>query len=289
MKFAHSFWSKPLLENKFNNYTELMPVVLSEYAYSATCVHKNGHTIKLFADKLGAEMLSFIDYDEVIIIENTENWSIHFAAQIKFEALKRMKLDEILIDGDLFMRFQEAYIFADRCDVDFIYSFFENNKYIFSDETKNNYYNKMRSILLKHEKEFKSPYILDRNNNLLEWYNTSFMRFNNQELKDEYIRQYEYHKSLLQNEDFEDTWPDVIIEQRHMVKLVKSKKYIAIPMCFDYPNDRANKFAVRIGFVHMGSIKIKYKETVFKWLKELNEPLYEKTLKHIETYKNKPL
>jgi len=70
---------------------------------------------------------------------------------------------------------------------------------------------------------------------------------------------------------------------------VKARKYIAIPVCFDYPNDRANQFAINIGLVHMGSLKIKYKDVVFQWLLELNKDLYDKTLHQIEQYKNKPL
>ena len=77
MTFVHSFWSKPLLNSKFKKYEEMLPVMLSNYAYSALCVKRRGYKIKLFADKIGAEMLDFIDYDEVIILDNLDNESVH--------------------------------------------------------------------------------------------------------------------------------------------------------------------------------------------------------------------
>jgi hypothetical protein len=56
---------------------------------------------------LGAEMLSFIPYDNVIIVD-MENTSPHFAASIKFKALELIEPDDVLIDGDLFLTKPEA-------------------------------------------------------------------------------------------------------------------------------------------------------------------------------------
>ena len=74
--------------------------------------------------------------------ENTDEWNVHLAAQIKFEALKRMELDECLIDGDLFIYKPEGFAAVNRCDVDFIYSFFENNKFIIYSDERAKYYDK---------------------------------------------------------------------------------------------------------------------------------------------------
>ncbi len=275
MTFVHSFWSKPLLNNKFNDIQTILPVVLTDYAVSASFIHKYGHSIKLYADKIGIELLKFIPYDEIIEVNTLDDESIHFAAQIKFEALKKMSLDEILIDGDLFMRLPEAF---DRLNElgknnDFVYSMFEPNNFILSSNQQINKYQSMSDIMKRYSAEFIPPYRLDRTLYAYQWPNTSLMLFNNQQLKDEYIRQYEYYKKLLSNEDFGVCWPDIIIEQRHMHKLLNTG-YTSAPMIDDFPSYESNKYALKIGFTHLGYAKIYFNETASEWLKTLNYKLY---------------
>ena len=69
MKYIHTFWSKPLFENKFNEFNISLDTILLDYAFSVDCIHKIDHKIVLFADEMGAELLSFIPYDEVHIVE----------------------------------------------------------------------------------------------------------------------------------------------------------------------------------------------------------------------------
>ena len=281
MTFVHSFWSKPLLSNKFNEYNNLIPVILTDYATSVAFIHKHGHKIKLFADKTGIEMLNFIPYDEVIEITTLDSESIHFAAQIKFEALKQMSLDEVLIDGDLFMKKQDAYDRLQSFDVDFIYSMYEPNSFILSSNAQKEKYTKIISLLHNHVKDFRSPYNLDRSMFNYSWPNTSLMLFHNQNLKDEYIRQYEYHKMLLKDEDFGITWPDIIIEQRHMDKLLRTG-YTSRPMIENFPTNEANEEALLIGFTHLGYAKIYYNDYIDSWLKEIDEQLYKTCHEKIE-------
>jgi len=284
MRFAHSFWSEPLFKNKFNDYEKLLPVVLTDYAYSVACIKHHGHSIRLFADEEGAKLLSFIPYDEVIIIKNTKNWNVHFAAQIKFEALKRMDLDEALIDGDLFIRKPEAYKRIQSLNADFIYSFFEPVTFTVNSEANITRYQYMRNRMRQFRAKFVYPYELDKDIMAdYNWTNTSFMKFNNQALKDEYIRQYEYYKDLLSGVNFEIGWPDIIIEQRHMTKLLATG-YTSLPVVDNFPDDIANEFAIEIGFTHLGSGKIHVQNIVSDWLKELDFDLFDKTQKQIDTY-----
>jgi hypothetical protein len=75
-----------MLKAKFNSLEKILAITLVDYAYSVECVHKFGHTIELYADKIGADLLSCIPYDKVHIVETpTKNY--HFAASIKFTAL----------------------------------------------------------------------------------------------------------------------------------------------------------------------------------------------------------
>ena len=275
MKFVHSFWSKPLLENKFNDYNTLLNVVLTDYAYSVACIKKNGHSIKLFTDKIGEQLLSFIPYDEIVVLDIPKNWNIPFAAQIKFEALKRMSLDECLIDGDLFLKYPAAYERISSIEADFVYSFFEPTSFTLSTQTQIDKYTHMRDQMRTYRSSFKTPYEIDKDiYRDYEWTNTSLMLFHNQKLKDEYIRQYEYYRRLLKNINFKNAWPDIIIEQRHMTKLLATG-YSSEPVVTEFPTQFANEYAIKIGYTHLGSAKINLHYIVKDWLKELDSDLFD--------------
>jgi hypothetical protein len=47
-----------------------LKITLVDHAYSVECIHKFGHTITLYTDEKGYEILKPIPYDEVIIIDN---------------------------------------------------------------------------------------------------------------------------------------------------------------------------------------------------------------------------
>lgn len=288
MRFVHAFWSKPLFEEKFNKYAELIGPVICDYAYSFACIKQFGHTIRLFADEKGAELLSFIPYDEVIILDTLDNQNIHFAAQTKFEALQKMELDEILIDGDLFIRRAEAYEMIDSIQTDVLYSFYEPSIYtIGPNNERAEYYEKIKNALIANRKFFKPPYTIDTDYSSFTWPNTSLLKFGNQEMKDEYIRQYYYHKKVLEKYDFGNVWPDIWIEQKHLDKLIKSG-YKARPLVYGFPSTTANNYGVFIGFVHLGGAKMIQHPLVVRWLQELNPTLYSKAENQLKKYSTKP-
>lgn len=292
MNFVHTFWSKPFLSNRFNKYQELLPIILTDYAYSCSCIKSHGHSIRLFTDKFGADFLGFIPYDEIVILDNLENESIDFAAQIKFAALKQMQLDEILIDGDLFIRSHIVFEMIDSINYDVLYSFYEPTEYTLMNFSKEKieYYNKILTSVNNLKTEFIQTYSREFSINDCYWPNTSLLKFSNQELKDEYIKQYDYHKNLLSNCDFGHSWPDIWIEQKHLELLVSSK-YKGRPLIYGYPSKGADLYASTIGFTHLGAGKVKYQEFVLKNLFELDKKLYNSVLSQIELYKqkNKPL
>ena len=292
MNFVHTFWSKPFLNNRFNKYQELLPVILADYAYSCSCVKSHGHSIRLFTDKFGADFLGFIPYDDIVVLDNLDNESTDFAAQIKFTALKQMRLDEILIDGDLFIKKPQAFEMIDSIKYDVLYSFYEPTEYTLMNFSKEKieYYNKILTIVNNLKSKFIQTYSREFSINDCYWPNTSLLKFSNQELKDEYIKQYEYHKSLLSNYDFGHSWPDIWIEQKHL-ELLFNSKYKGRPLIYCYPTKSADMYASTVGFIHLGAGKVKYQEFVLKNLFELDEKLYKSLLNQIELYKqkNKPL
>lgn len=286
MNFVHTFWSKPFLNNRFNKYQELLPVILTDYAYSFSCVKSHGHSIRLFTDKFGADFLGFIPYDEIVILDNLENESTDFAAQIKFAALKQMRLDEILIDGDLFITKENAFEMIDSINYDVLYSFYEPIEYTlmcYSDE-RIEYYNSILNVVNKSK--FIQTYSGEFSIIDCHWPNTSLLKFSNQQLKEEYITQYELYKNFLSNCDFGHSWPDIWIEQKHLDLLINSK-YKGRPLIYGYPKESANLYSSDIGFIHLGSGKVKYQKYISIRLCELDKKLYNSVLSQIELYKQK--
>lgn len=279
MKFIHTFWSKPLLNNKFNKMEILLPVTINQYAYSAECVHNLNHKIVLFADEIGAELLSCIPYDEVIIVPNLENESVHFAAQLKFYALEHSDLGDCIIDGDLFIRSDKVLPILNK-PVDCIYSFFEPTVYTLPDLYKAKcYYDLVQTM---NKIPYEKPYVLPVTLSDVQWMNTSLIKINSQSLKDEYIKQYYHHKKLLDQFEF-TTWPDIIIEQRFLTLLVSSKNYTSSPIVEGFAIDpNANQVALDLGFTHLGSGKVAYNEWIQKLFYESNKTLYNKTVQHIK-------
>lgn len=285
MRFIHTFNSKPLLKEKFNKYEALIDVILNDYAYSATCCKKHGYDIILYTDKLGAKMLSHIDYKEVIILDLPDEG--HFAASIKFEAIKNMTKDDVLIDGDLFIQNKKAFeLIESYNNYDFVYSFYEPNHFVIADEKALNMYKDMFNVFNKNKSVFKKPFELIEEYSELEWPNTSLMKFNNQKLKQKYLQQYFYFLYRLIHLDFGNTWPDIIIEQFHMKKLLEHGNYTSKAIIDNFPKPEANDFALEIGFTHLGSGKIYHNDYFKQKFKALNPILFEKTQKQVELYKS---
>lgn len=262
MNFIHTFYSKPLLNNKFNKYETLIDVIITDYTYSAYCCKKLlGQKITLYADKLGAEILGHIPYDDVKILDFDS--SIDFAASIKFEAMKYMTPDDVLIDGDLFVQNERCINLISEYSktYDFIYSFFEPSSHTLGTAAEKHYMsvNKMKERI----ELFKEPYTLPECDDDYRWPNTSFMKFNNMELKEKYIEQYHYFKNGLEGLDFGKAWPDIIIEQHNMRKLLESGGYSSKAMIEDFPTNESNDYAIQIGFTHLGHCKVSM-NSVFK-------------------------
>lgn len=279
MRFVHTFYSVPLLANKFNKYETSMTFTITNYAYSAHCVKKLGHEIVLFTDEKGKELLGFIPYDEIIVIKDIEH-SKHFAAQFKFKALQQCKLGDVIIDGDLFIKKQEA---LDRIKDDtnaVIYSFFEPYNYTLRGTMKNYYINllaKMRKV------QYLDGYELPKKWGDMGWMNTSLMRFNDEELLQEYIRQYEHHKHILQDINFEGEWPDIIIEQYFLTQLCKNKQTKAIVEDF-WVDPLYNIKSAEMGFVHLGAAKPGYQKILNRDLSKENPELWKECVKQLEKY-----
>lgn len=274
MTFVHSFWSKPLLQKKFQGIEKSLKLTLVNYAYSVECIHKHNHKIVLYTDSIGENILKIIPYDEIIVIDNTITQNYHFAASIKFEALQRMTLDQILIDGDIFLQKPKVFDCIENSKADMLVTLFEPRDRII------NRHNEL-AILFNTLKEidplYKRPRFIFNDG----WYNTSIIKFNNIKMKQEYIEQYIKHVKSCEDLQFNGSvWPDVIFEQYNLTPLSKAKGYTIEQLNPYYII--SDKWCLDIGLCHLGAAKVPLHNTYLQFLKNLNYKLVEAIEKHYE-------
>jgi hypothetical protein len=117
-----------------------------------------------------------------------------------------MSLDQILIDGDIFLEKTPVYDLIKNSKGDMLVSLFEPRELIFNKEN-------VTDLFKKRYIPFEENYPIEPFEDIKGWYNTSVIKFNNQSLKDEYIRQYLHHLSMAESQEFTgSTWPDIVYE-----------------------------------------------------------------------------
>lgn len=272
MNFVHAFWSAPLLNCKFNNFEEQLKITITDYLTSFATIKRNGYDVELYTDEIGAQFLSIINYDKVHIIENTITNNYNFAASFKFCALQQMPLDDILVDGDAFFTKGKVYGIIEGCKSDFLCSLYEPQEYVVKSTAEA--FEKAQAI--DFGDGFNVPDIKD----ICGFYNTSVMKFNNQELKDKYIEMYIKNVKLCENIDWGKTWPDIVLEQWHMTKLLKN--YTVSTLTPGVNND-SNEYSIKIGFTHLGSAKRSIQNNLWEDLKNLGDDVVNRIKAHIDT------
>ena len=273
MEFAHSFWSVPLANCYFGDLKEKFVQTLVFYATSVSCVHRGGHKITLYTDKDGAEILSGIPYDNVVIMENTITDSSKFAASFKFLALERMPLGDALIDGDLYLYKDEIFKLLESYDEDVVVTCFEN-----ACDIREGLIKSLRKgfTQLKDDSFYRLDKFIDG------WHNTSLIRFNNAELRDKWIAQYKEYVERYKDIEFEGCWPDIIIEQRHLTDLVRNEGY-SIKSFANEPGQKIDdNLAAQVGFIHIGSAKRNMLEPSFEILEKYDKQLSDKIFNAIK-------
>lgn len=268
MKFAHAFWSKPLFENKFNKFSISLANTLYDYAYSVECIHKAGYKITLYSDKVGLELLNIIPYDNFIEIPIPENYNKHFAASIKFFALQKMDINDILIDGDAMLELYRVFNVLKLNNADIIVSFFENNK-VCKENVGIEYYETLYNNLIDNNLDYEIPTY-----DTVGYPNTSLIKFNNEKFKQEYIEQYFRNIEKIKNIDFDFTWPDIIIEQYFLQCLANKNNYLIKYLIENYPE--GTKYTKKLGFTHFGNQKTQVLPKLKSKLNKLNPELKKK-------------
>lgn len=178
MRFVHSFWTPPKFSGDIH-IDRVLECDILYYAYSFACLKRLEQKVVLYTDDMGAEILSFIPYDEVHLTLNDipENANHNMWACGKFFAMKNEPLNSIHIDGDVFIETKDC--------LDEIIKQYEANDIIVQDIEKNVSY---RNYSYLTEAGVKTPnYSISL---ITDSCCTGIIGFNNQQLKDKYIEQY---------------------------------------------------------------------------------------------------
>lgn len=270
ISFAHTYWTKPTADDRYG-YKSPRQIVTHLYCYSlsATYIKKLGYNISLYADTRAIDLLRDLPYDNVVELDIPESADTRFWAQSKFYSLSKMRLGEVLIDGDIFIKSQEI---IDKIDpiADVNIQSLETG-YMLNSEA----YIRCRKYMngINFGEIYKPCEILPI-------CNSGILQINSQEVKDLYIKEYFRAIEVLENlglvENMPyDIYPDIIQEQLLLYQLCEYYNY-KLSTVFDTsegPYLKINKDK----YTHLISDKKYIMLPLIKnWLKELNPDLYDK-------------
>lgn len=282
MKFVHTFWSKPLLNKKFGDYNKNLKIILFTYSLSVICIKNLGEKIVLYTDSFGKNLLGFLDYDDIIVIDDIDD-DIDCAARYKFYALNNCNPGDILIDGDIFIENKECIDAINNSNCDVLYSFYEPFLEIFTRNKSN--IDIIELIYLLHNIETKYGCYVPTKITHISWPNTSLLRINKKEIIDLYIEQYNYHKELIKDINFKYSWPDIIIEQKFLEDICKINEWTIEPLIPNYPEISALDYGKQLGFTHLGGGKNDVIDDLYKILEYKDNNIFNKCIQQLELYK----
>ena len=257
MKLIHSF--KTL--NKDTKFYNLI------WCTALSCLYakESGFNIKLYTDSIAYEYLKYLPYDEIEVSLDDLSIVKSIYANSKYEALKNEPLDSIHIDCDVFIKSKN---FKNELN-------FENNdlivqsleQYIVLDNTlRNTLLDFWQSAIDNVIPYYKPDWVKDYPDKM---YNCGIIGFNNQELKNEFIKQYEEGIKILNTHNDKikgNLLIDVVVEQQYLYDLCKFKNY-KVKKVFDLKD--LQQEAIIKGYQHLiGDSKNKYitkiKQLVYK-------------------------
>lgn len=119
MRFCHSFWTKPALDDRWRVKKQLSKDIWV-FALSAHYVKKHGHTLVMHTDGLGEKVFGVLPYDDVFFtLEEFPGTHIFWAAG-KIAVHRFEPLGSIHIDGDVFIKHPAMYEFIEAPGWDLI-------------------------------------------------------------------------------------------------------------------------------------------------------------------------
>lgn len=282
--FIHTYWSKPALNNRWDveNVSQIINNIWY-YTTSVTYLKNLGQRIELHTDDFGFKCMDHIPYDKIHLTLNTipSNIQSYIWAFGKFWALKDCPLNTIHIDGDVFIKSFKCLNALQDVDCDLIVQCHEF--VINPNEWKFSIYKPATDAIssLKYPKWSKV--------NGQNAYNTGVIKFNNNDLKQAYIKNYLKYAELCSTDKTvcnkckdKDIAPDLVIEQQFIYDISEYMN-CNVKKLIDWTE--SNKSAKMLGYQHvLGKEKYNY-DIILKCkrtLYNLDKNLYIKTCEKIE-------
>lgn len=185
MNIIQSFWSKPALKNRwgYNNQLEV-----NKWLCAASCLlaQRNGATVTMYTDRIGAVLLKDIPYDKMKIVldDSLEDTPIFFWAAGKFIALEDAPLGSIHIDNDVLLMERKTVEALRFAEYDLIV---QQEEPIDTEETQKFYAPHREGVKILGYPSMMNP-------DYPQAYNVGIIGFSNEELRSKYI--YNYHLML---------------------------------------------------------------------------------------------
>lgn len=265
MRFYHTFWTKPMSDDR-------IAATLVSFAASFAYAKRLGGEVVLHTDTAGAEILSAIPYDEVILdLDGIEDRITRYWAYGKLVATQNEPLESIHIDGDVFLTSQAIIPMLNETP-DLLIQSEEDASWRFDQSYQ------MSQIAVGQANLPDGLHILHPSA-----YNCGFVKFSNAILKEKYLNAYfSIVDSSLNDPQFVSRCesfagnrkgtviPDLIAEQQVLHELAQGYQ---VKVLLEPPIDPS---AERIGYIHLlGRAKIEHWEVVAEMLRDTNYALYE--------------
>jgi hypothetical protein len=280
MRFVHSLWSEPSLDDRWGiDGKEAIITNMWYYALSVAYLKRLGQEVVLHTDNFGKLCLDHVPYDHIYLTLEEQipkgicpvMWACG-----KFYALREEPLGSVHIDGDVFIKSKECLDIINTNDYDLFCQEIEYDAISGSPDTID-LYEKTNEIIshLKYPEEIaRTGYRA---------YNTGVLCFNNKKLKERFLEVYfDINKQVINDTSIIDKWEvdkeiiiDLATEQRFIYDLSNGYN---VKCLINYYKDVLHTTAKDIGFQHVLS-KNKYfcLEKCKAALKYINEELYHLT------------
>lgn len=285
MALVHSLWTKPMLKNSRGE--QLQKQIETTVWCSASSVayaKKHNEEIHLYADGLGRDLLSFLPYDDVKVLDVPDNIPTEFWAAGKFFALADMNLGDIHVDNDVFLKTPEliSELKNGLSENDLIVQSIED-----SWQVLNSYYKMCRDVVKLNGIEFFNHLEADYS----PAYNCGVVGFNDEEFKrlylDSYINNicqiYSNPKAMDLIRNNENVWMDLLCEQQHLYNLAEMYDYKVYNLLGT--GDEVFERSVALGYQHLlGPEKWILLDDIKVQLENLNPEIYKAALRKLENY-----
>lgn len=253
-----------LIQSYFSTTNDERSLFINAICYTLSCLYakKNGFKLILHTDERGAKLLDHCPYEKIVVDLKPEDFPLSgtLYAAPKLKTLEKYPLGTIHIDGDVFLKRPSLINELD----------FSTHDAIVQSVERPPLYGWGWAGSASALKNCTYPEWAQRECKAM--FNNGILGFNNQELKDEYLRTYWDMYEQFKTKGIHFGVPDIIIEQQFLLELCKTRGYdVKCLIDGDRPSESANK----IGYQHLiGCSKSKEYMQILDKIYELDPKAY---------------